>query len=212
MWVHEILSEKQDLVEAIKKTLKPFSTFLYFSTWKLQYFHYLRPFQAAPSLRQDREHCIRMQYINLLVDFHFFFLTFSTTLGASLVAQIVKNRPAMQKTWTWWATVHGVAKSQIWPRDWTPPPKHHKPPSPNKKTFFHRSWKGARGLRPGENMEFPSPCFLKSRLAGNHRAFSKSTSPTSPLGQAGRLASHTQQWAQNHRKGARSSRLCSVME
>ena len=40
----------------------------------------------------------------------------------------------------------------------------------------------------------------------------KSTSPTSPLGQAGRLASHTQQRAQNHRKGARSSRLCSVME
>ena len=76
MWVHEILSEKQDLVEAIKKTLKPFSTFLYFSTWKLQYFHYLRPFQAAPSLRQDREHCIRMQYINLLVDFHFFFFNF----------------------------------------------------------------------------------------------------------------------------------------
>lgn len=36
-----------------------------------QHFHYLRPFQAVPSLRQDKEHCFRMQYMNLLVDFHF---------------------------------------------------------------------------------------------------------------------------------------------
>ena len=53
-----------------------------------------------------------------------------TYFRASLVAQMVKNLPAMQETWvrslgwedpleegmathsTWWATVHGVAKSQ----------------------------------------------------------------------------------------------------
>ena len=69
--------------------------------------------------------------------------THTHTHGASLVAQLVKNLPAMQETWVqsmgwedpleegmathasilawripmdrgaWWATVHGVAKSQI---------------------------------------------------------------------------------------------------
>ena len=55
----------------------------------------------------------------------------------SLVAQMVKHLPAMQKTWVWslvrkipwrrssmdggarWATVHGVAKSQTWMNDFT---------------------------------------------------------------------------------------------
>ena len=210
MWVHEIPSEKQDLVEAIK-TLKPFSTFYISPLENSNTFITWDPSRLHPHWGRTENIVSGCSILTWLTS-TFFFLTFSITLGASLVAQIAKNQPAMQETWAWWTTVHGVAKSQTWPRDWTPPPKHQKPPSPNKKAFFHKSWKGARGLRPRENMEFPSPCFLKSRLAGNHRAFSKSTSPASPLGQAGRLASHTQQWTQNHRKGARSSRLCSVME
>ena len=64
----------------------------------------------------------------------------SVLVGASLVAQLVMNLPAMQETrvWslgqedplekipfsrnrgTWRATVHGVAKGQTWLSDWTP--------------------------------------------------------------------------------------------
>ena len=42
--------------------------------------------------------------------------------------------------------------------------KYHNPPT--KKTFFDKSWIGEWGLRPRAKMEVPSPCCLKSRMAG----------------------------------------------
>ena len=73
--------------------------------------------------------------------------SWSEPLETSLVAQMVKNLPAMQETWlwslgredplekemathssipalnpmdrgAWWAIVHGVAKNQMWMSDW----------------------------------------------------------------------------------------------